>query len=1465
MRIKISYKRISLPELENILSKYWEPSFKPSNTEIIFDLSHVEYIDLPQMCSFFMWVEMLLKNNKKVLLLFQHRTSKKQESSKIMGVMENYGFLSCLSHYEAFNIEPSLREPSIYVLDSKLHDSPVIHLTSLGTRERLLAFIEDLDPQTASPSLSVAKREREMLNRTGVRDVFLKELGLNVFDHAEGTSAVVAVSKKTNEQLSYSNNPMPVKKFANYRKTADYIQVVVADFGPGIPKKLQDVFAADKEAHDQLDPLSESSLVEYAFWKDVTSKPRRAIDEILDAKEEEFDEHFIPPTGLYFVENLIRKQRGLLYVRTAQTIWGLDYSSGEKVIIEQASWKSKNIIKWPIVNIPGTMIVVFIPLDTDYTLPRMLFGLAKKKKAAKVISYINTESLTLETRKSDEKKIAVMIIEEIKKSTHLLKPNSALLIDFSDLDLSTKYLYKIMLFAMYMQASNKLIVFADISPKAELNLVNQEIIRIAKDRPQLLPVFYYNSSSKAVSIIGDTSASTFNVQDLFDCTLDLQNIESALQTSKDSILQKQIDLRFYSKEKVFLPSKVYLEGYFELADLLGHPFYSQKIANRIETMLPKRKYIAIIATAGNLNRFATEVAARLKLTADDIFLAKGETTPVSALLPIQLKINQVKDGTVLILSDVIVTGHTVSKIAKLLPCPAVVATVIDARPADTVELSNAIKLVFIKRHFFEIHKERPIKWKYEEIRLVDPISHKLIFYSPSKTETLLDSESYLDAWIVADKAMRCGHYHYGDVHVNYFFHTYRICDKYRNEIVERIRRDVEIVLAHGSAVTHICYPEENKAAEGLCLDLQTYIGSKLIFLPRIAEPERTVYSVGRTMPMQDTAKIIVFIDTAATTCQTMQYAMELASALDAGKLLLYVVINRIAGRWPQAFEHIRDFKGVEVHIKSLVKAELPAYTTKECPLCDRRLLMDSYSNRFLPSRLRLILRETSENLRPRSIKELREEREGIKYEGDSTLQQVRFRDQIERGIKSVTYAEQRNLIDKIDEAYLNRGLAMGIISCLALEGETLLGNGRYEHLLNSEFREALFKLALAVVTDSNQPLQVRNHAIWVACLTSYTLFIESLVKFVEHADNDLIIKELIAATITYSGRSTAQKCCEALEKVLLKIQGDKADANISGITLTALSEAVGYYRFRPEKEIDFTKSYADAFRVLTHVLEQPERTHPDIRRVFDTSVKVVEPEDLDNNVKVSYLGENGFFETMKNKILPALQRVIREYPEEVLLDVRYLTDAGAESLVSDLQELDLQLRTSLTRHLNKTLTDTQWRHSRERIKAVAERILINFLSTDRSVLRKLLMRSRCSVEVIIQEAIDQCRSRTREKSITITKNIVSASDVIIIPPQIVSDVLLTILENAIEYGEEKSMVLVKAFSANRGVCIEIESSPIPGHKPEIKEGHGLGRAAAILKRVDSEFLIDEDAYKDRMIASIKISLPTERRVLYGES
>lgn len=813
MKVNLSYKRIGLPEFENILSKYWQSSFKNSSTEILFDLSNVEYIDLPQMCLLFMWIEKLLKYQKKITLLFEHHSLKRQEPSKILGVIENYGFFSCLSHYDNLHVKPSLDGRPRYFFGTKFYDSPIIHLTSLGSRERLSAFIEDLDPKSASSSLTVMKRERELLGRTGVRDIFLKELGLNVFDHADGESAVIAVSKKTSQQLSYSSNARPIRALAQRHKATEYIQVVVADFGPGIPVKLRDVFANDKDAHDQLDAASESSLVEYAFWQDVTSKPQRALDEILEA--EEIDEQFISPTGLYFVSNLVRRQKGMLYVRTSKTIWGLDYSSGNKVIVEKSLWKSKNEIKDQLVEISGTLITVFIPLDTTESVSdRILFRLSKDKKGAKVTNYLPVESLTLEMQKSDEKKIAIKIISEIKKLTRRLKSGDALLVDFSNLDLSAKYLFKIILYAMYRQSASKLIAIAGFSPDTELSVVNQEIIQITKKRSDLLPITFYDDKRKEISIIG-CADSTSNVQDLFDFNFDVQNLTEALQESRDSVIQKQINATFYPEEKVFLPSKVYIKGYFELADLLGHPFYSKKLADKIAGIIPERNYIAIVATTGNLSRFASEVATNLKLKPEDIFLAKGEIPPLSASYSIQLKLNKDKDGTVLILSDVVVTGSSVTKIAELLPCPVVIATVINAKATNTLEAANIIKFVCIKRYHFEIHNDRPPKWNYEEIRLVDQISHKLIFYGPSKAETLLDSESYLKSWIVTDKAVRCGHYHYNDFHVNYFFDTYQICDKdhYQGEIVERIRRDVEMVLAHGSNVTHICYPEGNKAAE----------------------------------------------------------------------------------------------------------------------------------------------------------------------------------------------------------------------------------------------------------------------------------------------------------------------------------------------------------------------------------------------------------------------------------------------------------------------------------------------------------------------------------------------------------------------------------------------------------------------------------------------------------------------------
>lgn len=972
MKIKLPYKRVGLSELENILIDHWSRSIAPSTKKVQFNFSLVEYIDLPQICFLLLWIESLLSNGKNVELSFYDSKANHFKTSKVFSIIRNYGFFTCLSQYKGLTVLPAVNEHISFDKFSQIEETALVHLTSFQSKSHLLEFIATIDPNVPNPNLRLAVSDRELLSRSGVRDVFLKELGMNVFDHAAEVPALLAVSRKTGDHLSYSGNPNPISKFARTRKAQEYIQVVVADFGVGIPKTLKTIFETDVCAHTQLDPQLETSIVEYAFWKDITSKPRRAFDELLE--QDEVFEYLIPPTGLYFVWNLVKKYKSFLYVRTGKSIWGLDCSSGnETAIVKVEDWRSRNSIKGPIVELPGTLVVVYIPIDTQKKWRQLVLENVSSDNTAVIFKeFINVESILLDTIKADEKTQAIILLEKIRQYSIKLQGNQALLIDCEGWKISTKYIYKLLLYAMYIQKQSSFIVFADFSPHQELALAVQEISRVVSRKKHLFAVFHYDGETKSVEVIGSTENSNTFFRDNRNLLLNPHQIDAALKKGRINLLETKIKSHYHENEKVFLPSKRYIAGYFELADLFGHPYVTRKIAEQLVAKLPYKNDLCIVATAGNLNRLAFEVASYVNVPSDSVFIVKGEVgRPISDIPGILTCLGKIPGSSLLILADVIVTGQSVLKIAETFDCATIIASIVDASGSNLKESKNVIKAVSVLQHLFENYSERPAKWKYEEISLVDPVTHKLIRSGPLQADTLLESEKHLKTWITEERAIRSGHYYYSDVHVNYFFHTYSICDRFQNLFMETIRSDIKKILNHGSSISHVFYPEQNQAAEKICVSLQTHLGGRLLFLPRFSNSERTVYSTATSNLRVENAKTMVFVDTAATTSQTLQYAMEMASEYEADKLLLYIIINRISGRWPAAFEHVYNYRGVEVRIKSLVRVHLPAYTANECPLCKRRIQIENYCNQSIPNNLRNLLRAESKDLMPRSIKELR--------------------------------------------------------------------------------------------------------------------------------------------------------------------------------------------------------------------------------------------------------------------------------------------------------------------------------------------------------------------------------------------------------------------------------------------------------------------------------------------------------------
>ncbi|MBL0226263.1 MAG: hypothetical protein IPQ16_12080 [Geobacteraceae bacterium] len=1257
--------------------------------------------------------------------------------------------------------------------------------------------------------------------KLGIRDVLLRELGMNVIVHSEGATAVIAVCSKTKINLKYSSNPVPVKAYANSCDADEYIQVVVADFGTGIISKLRNIFLNDSTATDVLNATDDESVIEYAFWKETTSRPTRAIDEMLD--ENEIGEEFVPPTGLHFVKRLIINKRGFMYVRSGKSLYAIDCSTGIERKVTYKEWNTRNP-KDHLQYIPGNLIVLYIPTkDFECTNQMQLLDNNATGHNIKNYRYINACNQLIIA--CDMKTGAVNLLNIIRSEARKLVANQTLLVDFQCHPIDKKYLYKIIIYCMYIQETDKRIKLVDVSPIAELDILNESIVSISNNIKNLQPVYTYNTLVSKYSIIGD---------DKFENSFTLPSIETYIIKERFTSLERQL-AHFYSSAKVLLPSpsKVYIEGYYELCDFINMHDNHSIIVSHIIDKLKTNDISVIIITSTVLDRVAKELSTRYGLSKDNVILYKDNFSPILASL---IAIENF-EKYVLILSDVIVTGNTLEKITNIIQHKTIVYTIIDGRQSTKLFLPNVYKVECLKRHIFKVSQTKPADWKYEEIHLIDAVSHKLIIETKNRSEALLDSELSLEDLVVNNNIIKSGHYCYTQTCYTYFFNTLVLQQVYKDEFIEILRKDIDEVCTRklietkdaestgevnyvNSKVTNICYPQNNTPAEAICDDLQTYIGGSVSYLPRMVTERGSVYSTS-SFTSSTKSDVAIFIDTAATTSNTIKYAMDWASYIKAELLLIYIIINRMPADTASFVKGISRYKGVEVQLKSLFKEYLPAYTTLECPICMRTRRLESLSKQLMLYKCNKLFQDIIIENERIPIKDARNTNgQSSTDELNILYSQVYFRSMIENHAVNPSVLGSNKIAELINETKINKNVRYAVIRALERENEVFCSEKKYAQIFDAELKKILVNIAINISADNNLDDDLRLSAMWVASTIDHDMFITRLCSAPDIKLSNKTIKHLIALIMLNYEKTQVDSCCNLIEIIISK-STDCSDDNI----IDALREAEFYFRFLPGIRSSDVGTYKDSIDILWSIFEETGLSHPRFRTKFDDVVRIVVQDNLESAVGYSYLSNDGFYYMLNDKILPAIQRVLSAWPKEYYSNSLYLQD----QLRSDITDLDILLRRAYREYKRNVIASDKWDNYVNKIDEISRRLYDKFFNTDMSELKLLLKGSNISTNEITNIVINKYTTTCAEKQITTQIELIDNQ--IKIPHIVMEDIISTVYYNAIKYSDQGSTIIINTVNTPTEYCICVHSIDSSGGRPILKEGHGLYNCSILLKKI----------------------------------
>jgi len=1430
MIIEISNKYVTYGYFESIISKYLNKSLKLKGVEACFRVAACEYLDLPQLCHLYLWINAILLNGNKVCLDFKR--SDNSYAVNVYNMCVSYGIFTMLASFgDSFKSFPAVKVQSGGIT----RDDPIIHLKTFKTLTDFDSFLSTLDLDKTSAGLTSLKRYRTILARTGIRDVILKELGQNVIMHSEGAAAVVAVCSKKIKQLEMVGNPTAVRKYASKSKFEEFIQVIVADFGVGIVEKLKNVYTDDVGMHRTSGVQSDDDIIDYAFWKETTSRPTRSIDEAIDVDDlDDLDVVFEPPTGLFFVKQLVLSRHGFMYVRSGSACYALDCAGkNEEVVSIEKVGQNKEKGFSPI---PGNLIVLYFPVQEGFQSNSSIPASEVSAASGYISKYIDGSNIACFTEVEIQK--ARQLIRDIRYEYKKLSSNMCLAVDFKFNAVTPKYLFQILAVCMYLQEKNKPILIIDACQKTEVSMLHEAINEIEGRNELLTDIIIVDMDSSTLSVLGGQEVGWQKLPN---------DISDRINKSRSLEINKEIDKTFRNN-KVLLPypSRVYIDGYYEISEFIGKAINYIKIQKIICEAIKDWKVSFIIATTPLLEKVGTEIADSLNINPDDVVTVKPNAPNVSIAYQANVKST---DSDVLIISDVIVTGKSISKLAAMLNKPCIIFTIIDGRHDKETHIPNIANVFSMKDVPIKAWVEKPASWRYDQISLVDPVSHKLIKANKSVDEAILKADLSLNELVTKINAVQSGHYSHQQICYKYFFNITTIRKAYNNEIIEIIRKDIEevcekkISIGHNNAkgmVTDFCYPQGNKAAEYLTNDLQTYFGGNISFLPRVTTSKGSVYSTP-SPALNQISDIAIFIDAAATTGNTIRYAMEWASEIGSDLILIYIIINRMPADLSHFLESIDRYRGVEVKIRSLLSQYLPAYNTLECPLCNRFKKIDTMSKRLKLKHCSDIFSRVMKDYIKVPIKVAREvEAKLSSHESNVLLSQVSLRSMIEGAVLAPTAISDHEFHEQLDFCSGNKILKHAIIFALEREVEFLTNDEKYKQILNADVLDQIMKLTLAVVFDESECDNVKIKAMWVATAIDHAGFVSkiSTSKIVNMSDRQ--IENMLTIIMVNYENAGIESSCNALESII----GNMYDR--SDLLVGALREANIYLRFIPSYNDAGVGTYIEALDTLWSLFQETGLSHSSIRTKFDDALRIVSTDDIVRCINQYYLGDSGFYNIVKNKLLPAKNRVFSAWPQEMISSSMYIK----QQFFDDITDLDIRLMLLYREEMQKTLSDAKFYEDMATIDEISKRLLKHVFSTDESELKQFLVAAKTN----INEAANKCIEKLGNSGNLNENHIRNELDhqVVDIPGQVVTDMFQTILDNAIKYSEGNTDIIMKSTISETFCIIYIESCPMEGRWPSLKEGHGLYRLTEILPKYDGSMHIDNINNNARITITIRI-------------
>jgi hypothetical protein len=783
---------------ERLLKRFYRTTLQSKAAEVTFDLQKVEWCEPFQLSLLTLWIDEL--RSRGITVNFQPPSPQplkgengEDVKARIERRVDSYSYLVQCGFIAFLRQRTVLTETDLDTFQSRRSRkptessiSPLVPFSGVRDFNDFMTRIHEQYKLQFSPLEGMG-----VVESGDIRDIVLRELGENIFDHAGGRFGHLLMTLKSEvsdlpdtvdarirSALSYEI------RFFQHLRGSGYLVLVISDKGPGIPRKLREAYGRDELLTNKQPRPPQHVLIDYAFFQHSTSKTKeqRLGHLILDLRAERIED-FVPATGLWYVREVVKAYSGLLLVRSGRAMVCYDFLSYPDTGRPASGLLTNkpNRQLGALEDFGGTQIRIYFPTTVtarkNQSLSISVPALIQGTSPGGDYRYVSLRAYRTAPSTESDRQIAAWIDEKLGE-VHKFKLSSqsqkTFVVDCEGWEeggsWALKALWVFLIRLMRIQDSS-----------FRIGIVNAHGLT-ERFSPQLIPMcerpsgivkeralFALNEHFE-LAVIGllpadeamlrsllageHASAVTSVISKLFlerTChliTLDTRTGMVGLSFSLGRIRRVVVDGIGRELEKVIMdpgnrvfhpgprcfliPSGAYSDAFFELRNFLDSETNFVRMNEWIRHILVPLRVSHLVSLGSPAGRLAGLVARKMR-NVQHLNIA-GPRNPLQslqlALLP--------KDAAIAILTDVIGTQRSLDTVLMSASNTEVkiILTVVDAREkgeaSEVTFRGNTYPLKSVVRSPIRFWLEDiPRNYKYEDVVRVDPVSNAPIFEPPS--------------------------------------------------------------------------------------------------------------------------------------------------------------------------------------------------------------------------------------------------------------------------------------------------------------------------------------------------------------------------------------------------------------------------------------------------------------------------------------------------------------------------------------------------------------------------------------------------------------------------------------------------------------------------------------------------------------------------------------------------------------